>query len=348
MRAVQIVGRREVEIVEVEEPKLGESELNHIKIRVEKGCLCGSDVPFFEYDLSGLESRELEDRSLIHGGLDYDGENIYPLRPGLSLHECLGTVVESTGTRFREGDYVLAIPNRHDGFLDYFSVAEDRAIDLPRNGVGENEILLSQPLGTVICACRKFGNILDKDIVVLGQGPIGLLFDRLLRNMGARKVIAVDKIESRLGVARKMLATDTINPDRDDLLGAVRELTDGRMAHIVVEAAGHQTETINTCIEVAANRGTVMAFGAPDTLIYEGFQFLDFFRKNLTLISSVGPDIAADCGLARDMIASGLLPVTPLVTDCLPLSDAQSAYEIFSQRRNGAIKVFIDFRAGRE
>ena len=118
------------------------------------------------------------------------------------------------------------------------------------------------------------------------------------------------------------------------------------MPDIVVEAAGHQMKTINTCIQLARMRGTVLAFGVPDTLMYQDFRFQEFFEKNLTLIGSVGPDIVADCSLARDMIASGTLNVSPLVTDCLPLSEAQTAFEIFSQPDNDAIKVFLDFRAG--
>jgi threonine dehydrogenase-like Zn-dependent dehydrogenase len=286
----------------------------------------------------------IEKRAYLHGGIDYDGESIYPLRPGLSLHECLGTVTDSTSPRFAEGDYVLAIPRRHDAFLEYFTVPASHAIHLPKDGVSENEILMTQPLGTVICACRKFGNVLNKDVVVFGQGPIGLLFNHLLRNMGARSIIAVDRIESRLEAGRKMLATTTVNPDNDDLAEVVREATEGRMADIVVEAAGHQMETINTCLSLARKGGTIMAFGFPDTLIYNDFRFREFFEKNLTLIGSVGPDIVADCSLARDMIASGTLRVSPLVTDCLPLDEAQEAYERFTERKNGAIKVFLDFR----
>jgi threonine dehydrogenase-like Zn-dependent dehydrogenase len=346
MKAVQITARRKVELVEIEEPQIQPSETDTIKVRVEKGCLCGSDVPFFEYDLSGLEHTTQEARFFLHSGLDYDRDSIYPLRPGLSLHECLGTVVDSTSDRFRVGEYVLAIPGRHDAFLECFTVAADHAIPMPKEGVKENEILMAQPLGTVICACRKFGNVLNKDVVVFGQGPIGLLFDHLLRNMGARSIIAVDWIDQRLEAARKMLATDVINPEREDLCEAVERITAGRMADIVVEAAGHQEETINTCFTLARMGGTVMAFGFPDSLNYDDFQMQEFFRKNLTLIGSVGPDIIADCSLARDMIASGTLRVAPLVTDCLPFSEAQTAYEIFSQRKKGAIKVFLDFRAG--
>ena len=47
MKAVQIIARRQVELVEIEEPEIQPSDVGRIKVRVEKGCLCGSDVPFF-------------------------------------------------------------------------------------------------------------------------------------------------------------------------------------------------------------------------------------------------------------------------------------------------------------
>src|SRR5215510_8254798 len=163
MKAAQIVAPRRVELVDIPEPSLKEAAPGMIKVRLERACLCGSDVPFFAYSFE---------------------ETAYPMRPGLSIHECLGTVVESTSTRFREGDFVLSLPNEHQGGLcESFCVPDALAIHLPREGVPLEQILMTQPLGTVIWACQKLGNLLDKDVVVVGQGPMGLLFSHMMSNL---------------------------------------------------------------------------------------------------------------------------------------------------------------------
>ena len=115
MRAAQIVAPRRVELVDIPEPNLKEAKPGMIKVRLERACLCGSDSPFFAYDWE---------------------ETAYPLRAGLSIHECLGTVVESTSTRFREGDFVLALPGEHQsGLCESFCVPDTLAVHLPRERV---------------------------------------------------------------------------------------------------------------------------------------------------------------------------------------------------------------------
>jgi threonine dehydrogenase-like Zn-dependent dehydrogenase len=323
MRAAQIVAPRRVELVDIPEPDLKEAKPGMIKVRLERACLCGSDSPFFAYDFE---------------------ETAYPLRPGLSIHECLGTVVESTSTRFREGDFVLALPNEHQGGLcEYFCVPDALAIHLPREGVPLEQILMTQPLGTVIWACQKLGNLLDKDVVIVGQGPMGLLFSHMLSNLGARHIITLDKLDYRLEASRKMRATHTINVEREDPVAAVQEITHGKMADLVVEVVGHGVNTLDLCLNLVRRLGTVLFFGVPDVEVEPNFPMLNFFRKNINLISSVGPDVVPNFSLARDMIAQGRINVSPLISHVLPFQDIQKAYELFVNRKDGAIKVVLNY-----
>jgi len=340
--AAQIVAPRLTRLVDVEEPKLATE--GQVKIKMERGCLCGSDSPLFDYDMNEVldeAQRDPENRRSIPF-VNYDSDP-YPMRVGQSIHECLGTVVESTSPRFREGDFVLALPNAHDGLVEYMVADADRAIHLPRDAVSKEEILMTQPLGTVVWACQKLGNLLDLDIVVVGQGPMGLLFTHTLANLGARSVIVLDKLNNRLEVAKRMHATHTINVDEQDAVEAIREITGGKMADICVEVVGHQMETINTCMQYVRRLGTILCFGVPDHANYQGFSYQEFFRQNLSLISSVGPDVVPNFSLARDLIAQGRMDVSPLVTHTIPFSDIQNGFEMFVDRKDGAIKVVLDY-----
>ena len=341
MKAAQIVAPRKVEMVDVEEPSLNGAPDGMVKVQVERACLCGSDSPKFDYDLSDpQDSRTQRRRSSLP---DYDPETVYPLRPGQSVHECLGTVVESTSSRFQEGDFVLALPQAQSGLCEYFCTQEMLAIPLPRDRVPKEQILMSQPLGTVVWACQKLGNLLDLDAVVVGQGPMGLLFSHMLSNLGARTVIAMDRLDYRLEVSKKMRATHTVQVDREDPVAAVREATGGKMADLVLEVVGHQTETIGLCMKLVRRLGTVLAFGVPDETVYKDFPYGEFFGKNLTLIGSVGPDVVPNFSLARDMIAQGRIDVSPIVTHVLPFQEIQRAYELFVDRKDGAVKVVLDY-----
>ena len=171
---------------------------------------------------------------------------------------------------------------------------------------------------------------------------MGLLFTHMLSNLGAKTVITTDLVDFRLTVSKKMHATHTINAAKEDPVAAVEEITEGRMADLVVEVVGHQTETINQCLQLLKREGTLLAFGVPDDHIYD-FHFADFFRKNLKFIGSVGPDAQNDFPLAMDMIAQGRLDVSPIITHHLPFTEAQLGFEMALNKKDEAIKIVFDY-----
>ena len=63
-------------------------------------------------------------------------------------------------------------------------------------------------------------------------------------------------------------------------LEIVKDITNGKMADLVVEMVGHQTETINDCLDLVKRGGTILAFGVPDDNNYN-FRYGDFFRQNI-------------------------------------------------------------------
>lgn len=320
MRAGQIVAPRQIEIIDIEKPNLADYPDGTIMIKTVHSAICGSDMPSFV--------------------LEHPAQS-YPMGPGLSIHEAIGVVTDSKSDKFKVRDEVLALPRHIGGLSEYFLSHESITIplaDFPRKDC----ILMSQPLGTVVWACRKLPNLLNLDTVIIGQGPMGLLFSHMISNLGARTVITSDLVDFRLAVSKKMCATHTINPAEEDIVTAVDEITQGKMADLVIEVVGHQTETINQCLRLLKRGGTLLAFGVPDDDIYD-FHFADFFRKNLRFIGSVGPDAPSDFPLAMDMIAQGRLDVSPMITHHLPFTEAQLGFEMALNKKNEAIKIVFDY-----
>ena len=216
----------------------------------------------------------------------------------------------------------MAIPRGAGGYAEYYVSNEMSAVPLP-DFEPKDQILMAQPLGTLVCAARKLGSVLNQTVVIVGQGSIGLLLTRLMSNLGAKHIVACDLLDYRLSVARQMGADVYLEtPARITRNAAIEEITHGRMADIVIEVVGHQTQTVNDCLQLARQQGTVLAFGVPDDPVYQ-FDFHTFFRKNLRFISSVGPDAHIDYALALDMIAQGRIDVSPIITHHLGFDDAQ-------------------------
>ena len=82
-------------------------------------------------------------------------------------------------------------------------------------------------------------------MVILGQGPIGQLFCAAARNLGAREIIAIDLLESRLKTSPQMGATHVVNASQEDVVKTVGDITQGQYADLVVEAVGHREHRLN-------------------------------------------------------------------------------------------------------
>src|SRR5262245_691100 len=318
MLAGQITRRRQIELIDHPEPTSGNP--GEIVFQPEVACLCGSDVPYF----AGEHSQ-------------------YPLQVGLSLHEMVGTVVWADGGRFREGQKVLAVPTNHVGLFERFAISQNLVVPLDLRRPLE-EMIVSQPLGTVLYGLRMLPNLLGWNVVVVGLGPIGQLFCAALRNLGAKQIIGMDRIAFRLSLGQRMGATSVVHVDQVDPIAAVADLTGGAMADLVVEAVGHEHQALNLCVDLCRRQGRIHYFGVPPMLI-DGIRWRDALAKNVTLTTSVGPDFTRDFPLAMQWIGEGRIDVRPLVTHSFPLNEVQTAFETFSDRKDGACKVLIRFPA---
>lgn len=326
MFAGRFADKRKVEVIEVPDAALSPGESGEILFRPELTCLCGSDLPFFDGD--------------------FEGHNItYPSAPGKSLHEMIGTVLETNGTKFKAGDRVLGVPFEQLGFFERYVLPEDRAIMLD-DRASEEEALLAQPFGTVLWALKKLPNMIDLDVAVVGQGPIGQMFNAGLRNMGARHIIGVDPLSQRLETSMKMGATAVVqNADRD-AADAVREILGGNLPNVVIEAVGHKAQALNQCIDLCGYGGHILYFGVPPETI-DGIRWKAGLHKNLTYLTSVHPDFERTFPLAMQWIAEGRVNLKPLLTHRFGLDEIQTAFDTFRDRREGSQKVLIEFPAMR-
>ncbi len=319
MLAGHFTAPHRIDLIDVPEPKLTPGGTGEIIFQPEVTCLCGSDLPYFIWS----------------------GE--WPIELGHSLHEMIGTVVATNGQRWKVGDRVLCVPPAQNGLWERYVVSEDRCVTIdPR--CSDEEAVLAQPLGTALFALKKLPNLLDLDVAIVGQGPMGQLFNACVKALGARQVIGIDKLESRLRTSVKTGVTTTICNATEDPIAKVKELTGGKLADLVIEAVGHADQAMNLCIDLLGYGGRILYFGVAPEII-NGIRFRDLIFKNGTIHTSINPDFRRDFPLAMQWIAERRIDVNPLVTHRFPLSQIQQAFETFRDRRDGAIKVFVEFPA---
>ncbi len=174
MRAARLAGPKHFEIVDTEMPTLVDGQC---LVKLERVSVCGSD---------------------IRHGYQVHPEEEYPMPFGSPCHELAGVVVESRTDRFREGQRAIVIPTRgFGGLMDYIASGPERMILLPDTGPLD-EWVMCQPSGTVLYSCQQMPNLLGKNVVVVGQGSIGLSFTMITSRCGARSVTAVDLLDYRL------------------------------------------------------------------------------------------------------------------------------------------------------
>ncbi len=317
MKAAQYTARGQVSFVDIPFPRVNSQE---VLVRLVYDVICGSDLHVL-YEMPADE---------------------YPFPQGFSGHECVGVVEQSQSSAFQPGDRVLVIPPQANAWVEYIMVEQDWLIPIPDH-IQLEQAVLAQLLGCVIYTCKKLDNVLGKTVAVVGQGPAGILFSTLLRNMGAQQVIGLDIVDHRLGIAKLMGANFTINVNMTDPVEAVAELTRGQMADIVIEAVGKE-ETINLCPDLAREFGEMVLFGGPKNRIM-AFEFEKFLRKQLQTTSTAHTQQEAGLvsfRLALDFIGSGRIDVAPLISHRFQFDELQQAFDLAYSRQNGVLKALVE------
>ena len=265
-------------------------------------------------------------------------------------HEFSGEVVEigsdlSDGN-FVIGDRVTSLPFIGDktiglgaitgAYSEYVKVGHDLVVKLPKELDDLNGALV-EPLAVGLHCVKMAGEVREKNILIIGAGPIGLSCAIWCRFFGARNVVVSEMSPARIDMAKKLGFNDFTDPATD--VGA--QFTDiaGCPPDIQMECVG-APGILQQCIERAPKRGVIMGIGVcdnPDTIIP-----LMAFGKELTLQWAVAYD-KEDFEFTIDMMVAGRIDGSPMVTDIV---DLDGLPEIFEALRNptNQCKVIIDLK----
>ncbi len=171
--------------------------------------------------------------------------------------------------------------------------------------------------------------------VVIGCGPIGILAAQALVAEGVN-VVLTDLVESRLKVAEEISGSTVINVKKEDPRKRVEEMTNGKMADFVTEAAATQS-ALDQAFDVIRDRGTIITIGTFDGPV----SFNPFFkmtRREIRLISTIGRTWETWRRMVQ-LIESDKINLKPLISHILPMEEYRKGYELV--KSHDVMKVLL-------
>ena len=149
------------------------------------------------------------------------------------------------------------------GFAQYARAMDwivERGVEKIPDGVGFERATFVEPVNTCLKGLEKCAVGADETVLVMGQGPIGLLFTALLRRQGVENVIATDRLPARLQKSARFGASAALEASAD-VAHAVKAVTGGRGADAVIVAAS-APGIVEQAVGLSRRGGRVMLFAA--------------------------------------------------------------------------------------
>lgn len=326
MKGAVLYGPQDVRLEDVKEPSINNEE---VLVKIEIALTCGTDAKVY---LRGGHPKMIR-------------------LPSLFGHEWAGVIkkVGKNVKHFKEGDRVVAansVPcfNCYYCGINRFSLCENLTflngayaeyIKIPQPIVKTNlfeipedityeEAAFLEPLSCVVHGVEEIGVKKNEEVVIIGAGPIGLMFLLILKNIGA-KVTIVEKNEQRLKIARGLDCDNwVLVKENRDAANEVKKLSNrGKGMDVVVEATGIP-KVWEDSIKMVKGGGRILLFGGcePGERVTIDTGLIHYSEITIKGVFHHTPYYVKK---AYDLIAKRTLNLSLLITDRLPLSKISTA-----------------------
>ena len=332
--------KAEVGLTITEKPIPSELKSDEVLIKVNYTSVCGTDHHIYSYDDWARKRLKL------------------PLTAG---HEFSGEVVKigNDVTRVKLGDIVSAETHiicgecefclRGEGhicentkiigvdtdgcFAEYVRIPAMNCF-INSKDIDPIHLSVQEPLGNAVHTMTHF-DIENKDVVVVGCGPIGLMGVNVAKAYKAKKIIAVEINEYRCNLAKELGADVVINPLKEDVIARVLEETNGRGADVIGEFSGNKVAIEKTFKYLKAGGGLSM-LGIPSKAVDIDVAN-DIVFKGARIYGVVGRRIYDTWYQVKELIDQKALDFDKIITHVLPMSKIHEAMEIMGSGNSGKI-----------
>ncbi len=333
-----VTAPHKIEFVETDLPEMREG---CVLIKVMRMGICGSDIHVFHgqhpytsypitqgHEISGLVVEVAEDVKHIKAGQKVT------IEPQVVCGECYPC---------RHGKYNLCDNLKVMGFQttgaasEYFLVHQSKVDVLP-DSMTYDEGALIEPLAVVVHACRQAGDVKDKNVIVIGSGPIGVLLIQTLKALGTKTVMATDISDYRLQLAKSSGADFVFNTENEDFGKAVIETFGKDKADLIFDCAGTNTSMANAIEH--ARKGSMIILVA----VFAKMAEVDLAKLNDSEIdlNSTMMYRHEDYIDAIRLVSEGKINLESIISKHFDFKDFQKAYEHIDNNKESTMKVLID------
>jgi alcohol dehydrogenase len=314
-------------------------------VRVDAVTICGTDLHILKGDVPTVESPRILGHEAVGTVLDVGG-GVRQIHAGdrvlVSCISSCGRCRYCREARYGQclggGGWILG--HRIDGTQAEnvrVPFADTSVYPLPDSVSDEAALMLADILPTSYEVGVTSGAVRPGDVVaIVGAGPIGLAAVITARLLTPSAIVVIDPAAARRDAAKRFGADAALDPS-EDVLGALKELTDGLGADVAIEAVGvpETFEMCTTLVRAGGHVANVGVHGRPATLHLESLWIRDVTVTTGLVDTSTTPTLLR-------MLASGRLNVDGLVTHRYGLDEMQDAYDVFSRPMDtGALKVAL-------
>jgi threonine dehydrogenase-like Zn-dependent dehydrogenase len=346
MKAVVFRGKDRLQLEEVPRPRPAAGEA---VIRITTTTICGTDVHIVrgEYPVkpglilghepvgviaelgAGLESLYTVGDRVIVGAITPCGQCFYCLNGSHS--QCGGAL---GGWKF--GNTI------NGAWAEYLLVPDAKAnlAPIPDGLTDEDVVMCPDIFSTGLSGAESGGIRVGDSVAVFAQGPIGLCATVGAKLKGASLIIGVDTIPERLAVARRFGANVTLNPKECDPIAEIKRLTEGRGVDVAIEALGRQ-ETFENALRAIRPGGTLSSLGVYSGKVVAPYEAFYAGLADQTIVTTLCPGGKERMRRLMALVASRRVDLSPLVTHRFSLDDIDAAFDLFSQQRDGVLKVAL-------
>jgi L-iditol 2-dehydrogenase len=223
------------------------------------------------------------------------------------------------------------------GFAEYALHHVASLYRLPDTLTWEDAVLVTTA-GTSLYGLEAVGGyVAGQSVAIIGPGPVGLMTAQACKALGAAPVVLIGTRRARLDLGQRLGADCVVDANVEDPVDAVRHITDGLGADVVVEASGAMAAP-QQAVEMVKRGGKILFLGfypAPVT-----FDLSSAIRDDVTLYTTRGEGAAA-VRRALSLAANGRIRGRELVTHHFPLEEIQEAFRVLREREGDPIKIVI-------
>ncbi|MEM3765533.1 MAG: zinc-binding dehydrogenase [Candidatus Bathyarchaeia archaeon] len=223
-------------------------------------------------------------------------------------------------------------------FSQYVVVRKDKVLEIP-DKLSFEEASLVEPTAVAVHGVKIAGNMKEKRSFVFGAGPIGLLTLQVLKTKGARDIIVADISEHRLGYAKDLGASYTVNPLKMDPVAFVKTTFGVDGIDVVFECVGgSQSQTINKAIELIRKGEKIVVLGVFSGEISVKIDLIQ--DRELNIMGSL-MYTRGDFSEAIKLICDRQVNVKKLISQIIPMRDVAEAFKLIDKEREKIIKIVL-------